>query len=369
MQRRQLIQMMAATGAASMAYPLIAKPKAKTKPLNILFLGGTGFLGPHTVRYAMSQGHKVTLFNRGKTNPHLFPELEKIKGDRLTDDVKQLKGRRWDAVIDTSAYYPRAVNNVMAAIKGNVGQYALISTISVYKQWDKPGMDESAPVGTIEDETTEKVTGQSYGPLKALCEQAAEAAMPGHVTNIRPGLIVGPGDKTDRFTYWPARVARGGQILAPGDGNSFIQFIDVRDLGRWIVYCLEKKVVGVYNAQSAARHHTMGGLLNTCVKVLNPKAQLVWVPNDFLQQHEVQPWSEMPVWMPSVGDYAGAGTMSSAKAIANGLTETPLKDTLLATQKWFTGLPAERQQKLRAGIKADKETKVIKAWLANKKAS
>lgn len=366
--RRNFIKNASLTGVAAATLPLPGMLFARGKKLNILILGGTGFLGPHTVNAAIANGHTVTLFNRGKTNPNMFGELEKIIGDRNTDDINKLAGRKWDAVIDTSPYYPRSVNLAMEVLKDNIGQYLLISSISVYKSWDKVGMDETAPVGMIEDTSVEEVTGETYGPLKALCEQAAEIQLPGKVTVIRPGLIVGPRDKTDRFTYWPVRIKKGGQVLAPGDGSDFIQIIDVRDLGEWIVYCLEQQIVGVYNAQTNGGDITIKQLLDTCVKVLNPKAELVWVPTEFLQQQKVLPWQEMTTWIPPEDDYLGAGQMSSEKAYKNGLKERSLDTIIKDCYEWFLTLPADRQANLKAGLTAEKETKVLQAW-NNKKSS
>ena len=353
-------------GVALSSFALPQMVFSKGKKLNILILGGTGFLGPHTVNSAVSQGHTVTLFNRGKTNPNLFPDLEKIKGDRNTDDIKKLAGRKWDVVIDTSAYYPRTINLAMEVLKKNIKQYLLVSTISVYSDWSKVGMDETAPVGTIDDPTLGEITNTSYGPLKALCEQSAEKHMPGKVTVIRPGLIVGPRDKTDRFTYWPARIKKGGQVLAPGDGSDFIQFIDVRDLAEWMIHCVEKSIVGIYNAQSNGSDITIKSLLDSCVKSLNPKAELVWVPTEFLTQQQVAPWQEMPTWIPAEGDYAGSGMMSSKKAYANGLKQRDIDVIVKDCYDWFVTLPKERQQKLRAGISEEKEKKVLLAWEKSK---
>ena len=360
--RRNFIKNASLTSAALAALPLSSLVSAGGKKLNILILGGTGFLGPHTVNAALANGHTVTLFNRGKTNPELFSHLETIKGDRNSDDVKKLANRAWDAVIDTSAYYPRSVNMALDILKSNIKQYLFVSTISVYADWSKVGMNENSSTGKIDDPTEEKITGESYGPLKALCEQAAEKQMPSNVSIIRPGLIVGPRDKTDRFTYWPVRIKKGGKILAPGDGSDFVQYIDVRDLAEWMIYCLEHNVLGTYNAQSNGADITIGKLLKTCVEELNPKAELIWVPTDFLEKHEVAPWQEMPTWIPPKGEYTGSGTMSSKKAYANGLRERPMKMVIKDCHDWFVTLPEERQAKLKAGISAEKEKKVLKAW-------
>ena len=365
--RREILKAMALTGLTatglSMAPGLLAGQASKArKPLKILFLGGTGFLGPHTVRAAQARGHQVTLFNRGKTNPGLFADLETIQGDRHTDDINQLRDRRWDAVIDTSSYFPRAVSSALSVLADNIDQYLLVSTISVYRDFARPGMDESAPLATLTDPDTEEVTGESYGPLKALCEQAARESLPDRSTIIRPGLIVGPGDKTDRFTWWPVRIKKGGEVLAPGSGDDFIQFIDVRDLGEWMVHCAENRIPGTFNAQSRAGDRTMADLLTGCQAALNPDARLTWVPGSFLARRNVAPWTEMPVWLPPDGDYAGVGQLSSEKAYAHGLGERKMADTIEDTWHWFAGLPADRRDKLRAGIAPDKEQQVLAAW-------
>lgn len=358
--RRHFIQAITSIAAGSALAPL-AYAKSPN-PLSILFMGGTGFLGPHAVRVAMARGHKVTLFNRGKTNPTLFKSLPTIRGDRNTDAINQLKGKKFDVVIDTSAYFPRSVRSLLEVTDGNIGHYQLISTISVYQAFNKVGMDESDAVATIDDPTVEKVTGLTYGPLKALCEKVAREKMEKSATIIRPGLIVGPGDKTDRFTYWPVRIQRGGDILAPGTGNDFVQYIDVRDLADWMIHTVEQKVTGTFNAQTQGSELTMKTLLDTGTATLNPKANLQWVSADFLEKQEVAPWSDMPVWMPPTGDYSGMGTMRSDKAHAQGLQHRPLADSFKATAEWFNTLPDERKAKLRAGISADREKEVLKRW-------
>ncbi len=360
--RRSFIKNASLTCVAISTLPMASLLSASGKKLNILILGGTGFLGPHTVNAALAQGHNVTLFNRGKTDPELFSQLETIKGDRNTDDVKKLAGRKWDAVIDTSAYFPRSVNMALEVLKNNIKQYLFVSTISVYADWSKVNMDETAATGKIDDPMDEKITGESYGALKALCEKAAEKQLPGKVSIIRPGLIVGPRDKTDRFTYWPVRIKKGGKILAPGDGSDFIQYIDVRDLAEWMVYCLQHQILGTYNAQSNGADITIGQLLKTCVAELNPKAELVWVPTEFLEKHEVAPWQEMPTWLPPKGEYAGSGTMSSKKAYANGLKERPMETVVKDCYEWYVSLLEERRAKLRAGIDPEKEQRVLTAW-------
>jgi len=334
-----------------------------SSPLNLLILGGTAFLGPATVEAALARGHRMTLFNRGKTNPDLFPELEKLRGDR-DGDLAALEGGTWDAVIDTSGYVPRVVDLSARLLAPSVKQYVFISTISVYKDYTSVGMDESAPVGTLADETIEEITGETYGPLKALCEQAVERNLPGRTTVIRPGLIVGPLDRTDRFTYWPVRVKRGGEVLAPGDGSDLIQFIDVRDLGQWIIHCIEQEVTGVFNADSDPGALTMGKLLNECLTVTGSAADLTWVDAAFLAEQGVQAWTDMPVWVPAEGEYAGFGQVSTAAAQARGLKYRPLADTIGDTLAWFESQPEERRSQLRAGISAEREAEVLAAWHA-----
>jgi 2'-hydroxyisoflavone reductase len=334
----------------------------RAKPKRILILGGTGFLGPQLVEVARARGHSVTLFNRGKTRPGLFPDVEKLQGDRdpnRDEGLKALQGRQWDAVIDTSGYVPRIVKASAELLAPNVGHYVFVSSISVYEDMSKPGLDESAPVATMPDETSEAVR-EHYGALKALCEKAAEAAMPGRVTNIRPGLIVGPDDPTDRFTYWPVRVERGGEVLAPGDGSDPTQFIDARDLAAWMILAVERRHLGVYNATGPSQPLPMRGLLEACQKAGGNKATLTWVDTAFLEKQNVAPWGDMPVWIPSTGE--GRRGVSNAKAVALGMTFRPVEETVRDTLAWWKAQPPERQAKLRAGLSAEREREVLAAW-------
>jgi 2'-hydroxyisoflavone reductase len=339
-----------------------AAPEAEKK-LSLLILGGTGFLGPHIVRAAVARGHTMTLFNRGKTNPDLFADMETLHGDR-NGDLDALKGRQWDGVIDTSGYVPKQVADSAGLLAASVKQYVFISTISVYAMLDKPGMDESAPLAQLPPgvpRDTAEVTGQTYGPLKALCEKAAETAMPGRVTNVRPGLIVGPGDPTDRFTYWPVRVQRGGYVLSPGTPRDPVQFIDARDLAAWVVLTLERGTMGVFNATGPVPAITIGELLDTCKRESGSEAQFVWVDVETLAQHNVHGWSDMPVWVPPVGDSAGFCRVSVDAAAKAGLTFRGVDATVRDTLAWWKGLAEERRSKLRAGISAEREAEVLKA--------
>ena len=327
-------------------------------------LGGTGFLGPQTVEAALKRGHKVTLFNRGKTRPGLFPDLEKLHGDREKDDLKALEGRKFDAVVDTSANVPRWVKKAAAVLGPNIGHYVYISSISVYADTSKPGMDETAPVATIADPTTEKITGETYGALKALSEKAAHEAMPGKVSVVRPGLIVGPDDPSDRFTYWPVRVARGGEVLAPGSPDDPIQFIDVRDLGAFLVRLIEDKTTGVFNALGPDKVLTMGQTLDACKRPHRAMPRSPGSMPTFSQKQGVHAWSDMPAWVPSSGETAGFAKVSNARALKAGLTFLPIADTAKATLDWFSTQPADRRAKLRAGITPEREAKVLAAWKA-----
>jgi 2'-hydroxyisoflavone reductase len=327
----------------------------------LLILGGTSFLGPALVDAARASGYTLTLFNRGKTNPQLFPDIEKLHGDR-NGDLKALEGRKWDAVVDTSGYVPRHVRDSATLLKDAVKTYVFISTISVFSDTSKVGMDESAPVGKLADETVENVTGETYGPLKALCEQAAEKAMPGKTLTIRPGLIVGPGDPTDRFTYWPVRVARGGEVLAPNSASDPIQIIDVRDLAEWTIRMVEARNVGLYNATGPKDTLTIGDTLQACKTASGSNATFTWADLAFLEEKKVEAWSDMPAWVPPVGDSAGFSKIDCRKAIGKGLTFRTVGVIAKDTLAWWKTLPTERQAKLRAGIAPEREAEVLAAW-------
>jgi 2'-hydroxyisoflavone reductase len=343
--------------------PVAAKPAPTPGPKTILILGGTNFIGPHIVEAARGRGHTVTLFNRGKTHPGLFPDVEKLHGDR-DGHLEALAGRKWDAVVDPSGFVPRIVKASAELLAPNVGHYIFISTISVYAKIDRLDPDESLAVQTIDDPTNED-SKKNYGALKALCEQAAEAAMPGRVANLRPGLIVGPGDPTGRYTHWPVRMADGGEVLAPGDGSTPTQWIDARDLAAWIVHLIETRGVGTFNALGPAKRTTMKEALDATNHAAGDKAKLVWVDADFLDKHGVEGWSEMPMWLDNKGEYAGFGTLANARAVAAGLTFRPIADTARDTLAWLPTLSDEDRAKMRdSGIKRDKEQTVIAAWKA-----
>jgi 2'-hydroxyisoflavone reductase len=370
--RRSFVKTAAAAGAGAAvwaamprAFAAAAVPKAST-PLKILILGGTKFLGPQIVDAAQARGHVLTLFNRGKTNPGLFPDIEKLHGDR-DGDLKSLEGRTWDAVVDTSGFVPRIVSMSATLLAPSVKRYLFISTISVFAQDIKPGTGEEGKLETIADETNEEVM-KNYGALKALSEKAAEKAMPGRAWIVRPGLIVGPGDTSDRFTYWPVRLARGGEVLAPGDGNDPVQYIDVRDLAEWIVAGTEKGLTGTYNATGPDKRLNMKPFLDGVKKGVGGDAQLRWVPADFLEKQGVAPWSQMPAWIPSSGGEVGMTQLSCRKAIAAGLKFRPVEETAKDTLAWYKTLPDDRRGKMAAGLPAEREAEVLAAWHAQQKA-
>lgn len=368
--RRDFLARATALGTASaLGLPLACATtaeKPKTRSLSILFLGGTGFLGPHQVECALARGHVPTLFNRGRTHPGLFPNVERITGDR-DGKIEGLEGRSWDVVIDNSGYVPRHVRASAELLRDHVKTYIFISTISVYRDSRSTSIDEDSPVGTLEDPTTERVTGETYGPLKAYCEAAAEAAMPGRVVNIRPGLIVGPGDDTDRYTYWPVRVDEGGDVLAPGDGRDPVQFIDVRDLAAWCIHLAEAPAPGVYNAVGFDGTVTMADLLDSCATAASSWPSFTWVPADFLAKEGVQPWQDLPVWIPRGSDEAGLNTVSNSRARAKGLRFRSLRETARDTLAWAKARakePPETRPRRgpKPGLTRERERQVLAAW-------
>lgn len=328
--------------------------------MKILIIGGTRFLGRALVHSAQVRGHTITLFNRGKSNPEFFPEIEQLLGDR-TVDLSALTGREWDAVIDTCGYEPAVVRRSAEHLASAVDVYTFISSISAYADFSQPGIDEQAPVARLPEGAPETFLMENYGALKALCEQAAENALPGRTLNIRPGLIVGEYDPTDRFTYWPWRVAQGGEVLAPGRPAYPVQFIDVRDLADWTISMLETRRTGFYNATGPGRELSMGELLEACQNVSASGARLTWVDEAFLLQNGVEPWSQMPLWLSeSDPTVAGMEQVSIRKAVQAGLTFRPLDDTLRSTLAWANSRPADHEW--RAGISREREAELLEKF-------
>lgn len=358
-------------------------PSRAGRPLSFLILGGTAFLGPEVVEAALARGHTVTLFNRGKTRPDLFPEIEKLRGDRdpkKDDGLKALEGdRRWDVVVDNSGYFPRMVEASASLLAPRIGQYIFVSSISAFKEAAPPGSDESFPSATLEDPTVESMGEgyRNYGGLKAACEAAAEKACPGRTLNIRPGFIVGPGDPTGRFSYWPLRAREGGEMLAPGEPSDPLQWIDVRDLAEWMVRCAENRTMGVFLATGPDAGGTIGQVVDASIAAAPaaglpmalrqegqpapapPKA--VWVTAGFLQEQGV-PIGALPIWIPPMGDGAGFHRWNNAKAKAAGLTFRPLSETVAGINTWIDKQPADRYARLRGGLPREKEAAILKAW-------
>ena len=326
--------------------------------MRILIIGGTRFLGRHLVESALAHSHDVTLFNRGKSNPGLFPQLETILGDR-EKDVDKLAGRIWDAVIDVAGYFPRIVRLSADVLKENVARYVFISTISVYDNFKKVGINELDPVGKIADETVEEITGETYGPLKALCEQVVQDIYGERALIVRPGLIVGPHDPTDRFTYWPVRVARGGDVLAPQKPEAAIQVIDVRDLSDFIIKLIQDAASGVYNATGPDYELSIGKLLEVSKQVSNSNADFKWASVDVLNQNKVEAWSDMPTWVPDDEEGVGFSRIDISKAIGTGLRFRPLEETVRDTLAWAQTRPADHEW--RAGLTAEREAQVLAA--------
>jgi 2'-hydroxyisoflavone reductase len=367
--RRKFIQVSAAASGALGLGVFTTKAAEKPKPLRILILGGTGFTGPFQVRYALERGHEVTVFNRGKTHPgELPPEVEQLIGDR-NGQLEALKNRQWDVAIDNPTSVPVWVRDVGQILKGNVDRYVFISTISVYADTSKPNVSEDAPLAKYTGADPMKESRDSiiaskfqlYGPLKALSEQEAEKWFPKQALIIRPGLIVGPRDETDRFTYWPVRIDRGGEVMAPGAATDPVQFIDGRDLAEWVIRMVETRETGIYNATGPAKTLGVGAMLEGIKSANNSKANFTWVNADFLEEQKVAPWSDMPVWVPPRGEDGGMGRINIQRSVGKGLTFRPLEVTARDTLAWFKSQPPERQ-KLKAGITPEREAEVLLAW-------
>jgi 2'-hydroxyisoflavone reductase len=326
--------------------------------VRLLVLGGTVFLGRHVVASALARGHAVTLFNRGRAAPELFPEAEHLVGNR-DGGLHALRSGRWDAAIDCSGYLPRVVGDSARLLADAVAHMTFVSSVSVYADVGAPGLDETAAVATLQDETVEEITGETYGPLKALCEQAVEEAFPGRSLILRPGLIVGPHDPTDRFTYWPARIAEGGEVLAPGDPSAAAQWIDVRDLAGWMVDMSERGATGVMNAVGPAEPTGLGELLEVCVdEVAPPGTSLVWIEDSLLLEHGLEPWVDLPLWLGGDPTLGGLEQVSGERALRAGLRLRSAADTVRDTLAWHRGGGRAAR---RAGFKLDRtrETELL----------
>ncbi len=407
--RREFVVSSTATLLATAAWPETnyggQEVHTAAKPLRILILGGTGFLGPACTESALVRGHSVTHFNSGRTEglrreagrPSVVPAgVEQLYGNRdpnkTADDRKtegkagapkdpkspkgltQLDGKSWDAVIDTSGYFPRMVKASAELLAPRVKQYVFISSISVYKDNSLPNYDETAPLCTLDDPSTEDMGKgfANFGGGKALCEKAAEAAMPGRVTNIRPGYIVGPRDTSGRFIYWPVRVSLGGRMAVPGEPGDPIQLIDVRDLADWVIHCIENNVTGIFNATGPQRELSMQRMLEAIREGLGSEVSFSWIDNDFLKSHGMA--DQFPLYAPPSGQTAGLHRCNVSRALAKGLRFRPMADTAKATLDWYRSLPPEIQSRVapQFATKANEEPllqqekKLLAAWQSSR---
>ena len=358
--RRRLLQL----GALLAANGVL--PRSRAADLHgkrLLILGGTGFIGPHLTEEALRLGWTVTHFNRGKHAPEGVAHVETLIGDR-NGQIDALRGRQWDVVIDDTGQIPKYVKMSADLLAPNVGYCLFISSISAYASFAKAN-DETSPVGHLSDPEVDKTTNETYGPMKALCEQYTMEAFKGRASVVRPGYIVGPLDGSDRFTYWPVRASKGGEMMAPGTAHDPIQVIDVRDLAAWMMRLAEKRTTGYFNAVSPPNALTMGDLIKASLNA-SPAAgtRATWVPEDFLATQWKVEDLDFPPWSPMSGETAGASLTSTARAQKAGLTIRPLQQTVTDTLTWFHTLPPERQAKLRAGIDPEKEAQVLAAWHA-----
>ncbi len=340
------------------AAPLLAAAQTKKR---ILILGGTGFLGPATVEAATARGHQLTLFNRGRTRPGLFPKIETLIGDRdpeKGEGLNALRNRKWDVVIDNSGYFPRQVSASAKLLAPNAAQYIFISSISAYADNSIENQDENGKLATTLDPTVEKITEQTFGPLKALCEKAAAEAFPGRATVVRPGYIVGPDDPSGRFTYWPVRIDRGGEVLAPGAPSDPVQFIDVRDLGAWLITLVEQATTGTFNATGPKERLAWGDLLQACRRATTSDHSLTWVPGEWIHREAPEIF---PIWAPFFGETRGFHRWSNARAVKAGLKFRPYAETAADTLRWYKAQPEGGRTKL-AGPPPAKESELLAKW-------
>ena len=329
--------------------------------MDILIVGGTLFLGRHLVDAATAAGHRVTLFNRGRTNPELYPDVEKLRGDRREGEYGALAERRWDAAIDTCGYLPAEVRSLGVALGSEVDHYTFVSTLSVFADQSVPN-DELSPVGSLDEAESAELTNETYGPLKAACERVAEDAFPGRTLTVRPGLIVGPFDPTDRYGYWPHRLARGGEVLAPRPTDQPVQIIDGRDLAEWTVRMVEAGRTGVYNATSPAV--TFEAMVDGCRRAAErmgaPPAEITWVDPAWLLERKVSPWSELPVWLPAGGQFDGLHRTVVDRAVEAGLTRRPLDVVAADFLAWDRSRPADGTWQ--HTLSSEREVELLDQW-------
>lgn len=368
--RRDFLQMAAAGGVAGVGLGRTSHwidgsaaadvPQAR-RALRILILGGTGFIGPHMVRSALARGHTVTIFNRGRSNTHLFPNVERLVGDR-NGDLESLEGHTWDAVIDNSATNPKWVRDTTQLLKDATDVYLFTSTRSVFRDFTEIGMDVDGPLYEPDPGAIDRGETLPYGPSKVLCERETRLAFGDRALIVRPGLIVGPGDNTDRFTYWPARIHAGGEVLAPGNPDNPVMFIDVRDLAEWYVHLLEQETRGIFMALGPEAPLSFSEMLYGIRAVTNTPMSFTWVDTDFLLDRDVSPYANMPLWMPARGNRAGFQRFDITRSLDAGLKYRPLAVTAKDTLDFHLSRPADRQAAMRAGIERTREAELLAAW-------
>jgi len=380
--RRQFLQASLAGGAALMSGCVRSgnepdesrRVSRNNQSLRILILGGTGFIGPHMVHEALRRGHEVSLFNRGRTNRTLFPDLELLVGDR-NNGLDALNGRKWDAVVDNSGYIPRHVADSAQLLSSAVSHYIYVSSVSAYAAMsgnstaadyhdvEIANTEYDSPLVSMPDETIEEVTSETYGPLKVLCEKAATEAMgEDRTTILRPTWIAGPGDNTDRFTYWPVRVSRGGEMLVPGTPADQIQIVDVRDLANFVVDSLEQQITGIYNMVNPPGTYSMGQFMTDCQALTASDTSRTWVDLPFIEQHDLYAGGELPIWAPMSGDTRSDALVNGDRSFAKGMRTRPERETVRDILQWWPTLPEDRRNNIRAGLGAEREAEMLAAW-------
>ncbi len=356
MKRREFLGLV----AAMLTAPYLAWAD---RQLDILILGGTGFIGPHDVESALGRGHRVSLFNRGKTNPYLFPQLEKLVGDRA-GDLSALEGRSWDVVLDISGFQPAWVQRSTQLLKGSVGHYVFLSDVSVYRDQSVVGQTEDGELQVEVIGDHENPSAADYGAMKGQSEQFVRQHFPVSHTILRLGVTIGPGDPTDRFTYWPARVFRGGEVLAPGSPSDPVQFIDVRDLATWTMHLVENKIIGTFNVSGPDRPLTMGGFLDAVRRTTNSDAQFTWVSPDFLASVGVSALVDLPLWVPPDSPIGGFTQIDISRALEAGLTFRPIEASIADSLAWYRTLP--EPESLKAGLSPERERLLLAEWKARR---
>lgn len=366
--RRDFLKLSAAAfGALTLGLPRSARAGGGGR--RVLVLGGTGFIGPYQIRSLLAQGNEITMFNRGRTNPGMFPELEKLRGDR-NGDLESLRGHTWDVVIDNSTSRPDWVTRSAEFLRDSVELYYYVSSRSAYASFSTVPMTAAVPSHTYEtagvDRATADITRLPYGLAKAESEREVMRLFPDRYGIFRPGLIIGPDDPTDRFTYWPVRIHRGGEVLSPGDGRDPVQIIDVRDLGDFMALSAGEGHTGIFNLVGPATPRPMAELLYGIRAVTTAETTFTWVPREFLAEHSVRPYREMPVWMPPTAGREGFARFDLSNEVAHGLTFRSLADTTQATLDFHFSRSPERQAQLRAGLSAEREAEVLSGWHASR---